>query len=151
MKPRSLRFTWSMKTTSAMEPTQMMQEIYKVLQAHNVQVGTRVKKKSFVPTVPLKLREYVLVCFMCLYLSLAWPLIYVSKKFEDFYEIRFRHWLHCTFFVNPNPSIFKPTSNFFSYDSKFIWIGTGCHFSQLCISVVDRLKGGTASLQRICK
>ncbi|XP_075259066.1 uncharacterized protein LOC142350926 isoform X3 [Convolutriloba macropyga] len=41
LKPRSLRFTWSMKTTSAMEPTQMMQEIYKVLVAHNVQVECR--------------------------------------------------------------------------------------------------------------
>jgi len=41
LKPRSLRFTWSMKTTSAMEPTQMMQEIYKVLIAHNVQVECR--------------------------------------------------------------------------------------------------------------
>ena len=29
-KPRSLRFTWSMKTTSAMEPKDMMKEIRKV-------------------------------------------------------------------------------------------------------------------------
>ncbi|XP_036437622.1 MAP/microtubule affinity-regulating kinase 3 isoform X2 [Colossoma macropomum] len=34
-KPRSLRFTWSMKTTSAMEPTDMMREIRKVLDANN--------------------------------------------------------------------------------------------------------------------
>uniref|UniRef100_A0A8B9KMN2 MAP/microtubule affinity-regulating kinase 3 n=1 Tax=Astyanax mexicanus TaxID=7994 RepID=A0A8B9KMN2_ASTMX len=30
-KPRSLRFTWSMKTTSSMEPNEMMKEIRKVL------------------------------------------------------------------------------------------------------------------------
>lgn len=30
MKPRSLRFTWSMKTTSAMDPNDMMKEIRKV-------------------------------------------------------------------------------------------------------------------------
>ncbi|XP_076872966.1 MAP/microtubule affinity-regulating kinase 3 isoform X7 [Brachyhypopomus gauderio] len=35
MKPRSLRFTWSMKTTSAMEATDMMREIRKVLDANN--------------------------------------------------------------------------------------------------------------------
>lgn len=29
-KPRSLRFTWSMKTTSSMEPAEMMKEIRKV-------------------------------------------------------------------------------------------------------------------------
>ncbi|XP_026114003.1 MAP/microtubule affinity-regulating kinase 3-like isoform X5 [Carassius auratus] len=34
-KPRSLRFTWSMKTTSSMEPTEMMLEIRKVLDANN--------------------------------------------------------------------------------------------------------------------
>uniref|UniRef100_A0A8C1E1Z0 MAP/microtubule affinity-regulating kinase 3 n=1 Tax=Cyprinus carpio carpio TaxID=630221 RepID=A0A8C1E1Z0_CYPCA len=34
-KPRSLRFTWSMKTTSSMEPTEMMREIRKVLDANN--------------------------------------------------------------------------------------------------------------------
>uniref|UniRef100_A0AAR2KCS8 non-specific serine/threonine protein kinase n=1 Tax=Pygocentrus nattereri TaxID=42514 RepID=A0AAR2KCS8_PYGNA len=34
-KPRSLRFTWSMKTTSAMEPGDMMREIRKVLDANN--------------------------------------------------------------------------------------------------------------------
>ncbi|XP_017311783.1 MAP/microtubule affinity-regulating kinase 3 isoform X5 [Ictalurus punctatus] len=34
-KPRSLRFTWSMKTTSAMEPSDMMREIRKVLDANN--------------------------------------------------------------------------------------------------------------------
>nr|AAH84772.1 LOC495312 protein [Xenopus laevis] len=34
-KPRSLRFTWSMKTTSSMDPTDMMREIRKVLDANN--------------------------------------------------------------------------------------------------------------------
>uniref|UniRef100_A0AAY4BEE5 non-specific serine/threonine protein kinase n=1 Tax=Denticeps clupeoides TaxID=299321 RepID=A0AAY4BEE5_9TELE len=34
-KPRSLRFTWSMKTTSSMEPADMMREIRKVLDANN--------------------------------------------------------------------------------------------------------------------
>ncbi|KAM5238483.1 serine/threonine-protein kinase MARK1 isoform 3-T3 [Ctenodactylus gundi] len=34
-KPRSLRFTWSMKTTSAMDPGDMMREIRKVLDANN--------------------------------------------------------------------------------------------------------------------
>ncbi|XP_048856500.1 MAP/microtubule affinity-regulating kinase 3-like isoform X12 [Brienomyrus brachyistius] len=34
-KPRSLRFTWSMKTTSAMEPGDIMREIRKVLDANN--------------------------------------------------------------------------------------------------------------------
>lgn len=29
-KPRSLRFTWSMKTTSSMDPADMMKEIRKV-------------------------------------------------------------------------------------------------------------------------
>ncbi|XP_063293776.1 serine/threonine-protein kinase MARK2 isoform X8 [Pelobates fuscus] len=36
-KPRSLRFTWSMKTTSSMEPNEMMSEIRKVLDANNCQ------------------------------------------------------------------------------------------------------------------
>ncbi|XP_059163731.1 MAP/microtubule affinity-regulating kinase 3-like isoform X5 [Physella acuta] len=35
VKPRSLRFTWSMKTTSAMDPNDMMKEIRKVLDANN--------------------------------------------------------------------------------------------------------------------
>ena len=30
IKPRSLRFTWSMKTTSSMDPSDMMKEIRKV-------------------------------------------------------------------------------------------------------------------------
>ncbi|XP_056872694.1 MAP/microtubule affinity-regulating kinase 3-like isoform X4 [Takifugu flavidus] len=34
-KPRSLRFTWSMKTTSSMEPQDMMREIRKVLDTNN--------------------------------------------------------------------------------------------------------------------
>ncbi|XP_058016582.1 serine/threonine-protein kinase MARK2 isoform X8 [Ahaetulla prasina] len=36
-KPRSLRFTWSMKTTSSMEPNEMMKEIRKVLDANSCQ------------------------------------------------------------------------------------------------------------------
>ncbi|XP_075401667.1 serine/threonine-protein kinase MARK2 isoform X1 [Tenrec ecaudatus] len=36
-KPRSLRFTWSMKTTSSMEPNEMMREIRKVLDANGCQ------------------------------------------------------------------------------------------------------------------
>ena len=35
IKPRSLRFTWSMKTTSSMDPNDMMKEIRKVLEANN--------------------------------------------------------------------------------------------------------------------
>uniref|UniRef100_A0A674MJ96 non-specific serine/threonine protein kinase n=1 Tax=Takifugu rubripes TaxID=31033 RepID=A0A674MJ96_TAKRU len=34
-KPRSLRFTWSMRTTSSMEPCDIMREIRKVLDANN--------------------------------------------------------------------------------------------------------------------
>ncbi|MEE6493786.1 hypothetical protein FKM82_016938 [Ascaphus truei] len=34
-KPRALRFTWSMKTTSSMDPNDMMREIRKVLDANN--------------------------------------------------------------------------------------------------------------------
>uniref|UniRef100_A0AAY4DJV8 non-specific serine/threonine protein kinase n=1 Tax=Denticeps clupeoides TaxID=299321 RepID=A0AAY4DJV8_9TELE len=34
-KPRSLRFTWSMKTTSSLDPADMMHEIRKVLDANN--------------------------------------------------------------------------------------------------------------------
>ncbi|CAJ1054173.1 serine/threonine-protein kinase MARK1-like [Xyrichtys novacula] len=34
-KPRSLRFTWSMKTTSSMDPADMMKEIRRVLDANN--------------------------------------------------------------------------------------------------------------------
>ncbi|KAJ1108565.1 hypothetical protein NDU88_005941 [Pleurodeles waltl] len=36
-KPRSLRFTWSMKTTSSMEPNEMLKEIRKVLDANSCQ------------------------------------------------------------------------------------------------------------------
>ncbi|XP_010216513.1 PREDICTED: serine/threonine-protein kinase MARK1 [Tinamus guttatus] len=35
-KPRSLRFTWSMKTTSSMDPNDMMREIRKVLDANSL-------------------------------------------------------------------------------------------------------------------
>ncbi|KAJ0063241.1 hypothetical protein NL108_015037 [Boleophthalmus pectinirostris] len=34
-KPRSLRFTWSMRTTSSMEPNEILREIRKVLDANN--------------------------------------------------------------------------------------------------------------------
>ena len=34
VKPRSLRFTWSMKTTSSMDPNEMMKEIKKVLESN---------------------------------------------------------------------------------------------------------------------
>lgn len=34
VKPRSLRFTWSMKTTSSMDPNEMMKEIKKVLDSN---------------------------------------------------------------------------------------------------------------------
>lgn len=35
-KPRSLRFTWSMKTTSSMDPHTMMDEISRVLELNSV-------------------------------------------------------------------------------------------------------------------
>ena len=34
IKPRSLRFTWSMKTTSSMDPADMIKEIRKVSPPH---------------------------------------------------------------------------------------------------------------------
>uniref|UniRef100_A0A672RQA6 non-specific serine/threonine protein kinase n=1 Tax=Sinocyclocheilus grahami TaxID=75366 RepID=A0A672RQA6_SINGR len=40
-KPRSLRFTWSMKTTSSMEPGEMMKEIRKVLDANSCEYELR--------------------------------------------------------------------------------------------------------------
>uniref|UniRef100_A0A3P9MVJ3 MAP/microtubule affinity-regulating kinase 3 n=1 Tax=Poecilia reticulata TaxID=8081 RepID=A0A3P9MVJ3_POERE len=40
-KPRSLRFTWSMKTTSSMEPTEMMREIRKVLDSNSCEYELR--------------------------------------------------------------------------------------------------------------
>ncbi|XP_017554263.1 serine/threonine-protein kinase MARK2 isoform X12 [Pygocentrus nattereri] len=40
-KPRSLRFTWSMKTTSSMEPNEMMKEIRKVLDSNNCEYELR--------------------------------------------------------------------------------------------------------------
>ncbi|XP_042256518.1 serine/threonine-protein kinase MARK2 isoform X7 [Thunnus albacares] len=40
-KPRSLRFTWSMKTTSSMEPMEMMREIRKVLDSNSCEYELR--------------------------------------------------------------------------------------------------------------
>uniref|UniRef100_A0A8C2GWU7 MAP/microtubule affinity-regulating kinase 3 n=2 Tax=Cyprinus carpio TaxID=7962 RepID=A0A8C2GWU7_CYPCA len=40
-KPRSLRFTWNMKTTSSMEPSDMMKEIRKVLDANSCEYEQR--------------------------------------------------------------------------------------------------------------
>jgi MAP/microtubule affinity-regulating kinase len=42
-KPRSLRFTWSMKTTSSMDPADMMKEIRKVLDINNCEYEQREK------------------------------------------------------------------------------------------------------------
>uniref|UniRef100_A0A668A956 non-specific serine/threonine protein kinase n=1 Tax=Myripristis murdjan TaxID=586833 RepID=A0A668A956_9TELE len=39
--PRSLRFTWSMKTTSSMEPSEMMREIRKVLDSNSCEYELR--------------------------------------------------------------------------------------------------------------
>lgn len=36
IKPRSLRFTWSMKTTSSMDPADMMKEIRKVKSSYAI-------------------------------------------------------------------------------------------------------------------
>uniref|UniRef100_A0A3Q0QUZ4 non-specific serine/threonine protein kinase n=1 Tax=Amphilophus citrinellus TaxID=61819 RepID=A0A3Q0QUZ4_AMPCI len=41
VKPRSLRFTWSMKTTSSMEPMEMMREIRKVLDSNSCEYELR--------------------------------------------------------------------------------------------------------------
>jgi len=43
VKPRSLRFTWSMKTTSSMDPADMMREIRKVLDINNCDYEQREK------------------------------------------------------------------------------------------------------------
>ncbi|CAF0849941.1 unnamed protein product [Adineta ricciae] len=43
VKPRSLRFTWSMKTTSSMDPSDMMKEIRKVLDINNCDYEQREK------------------------------------------------------------------------------------------------------------
>ncbi|CAM2701408.1 unnamed protein product [Rotaria socialis] len=43
IKPRSLRFTWSMKTTSSMDPGDMMKEIRKVLDINNCDYEQREK------------------------------------------------------------------------------------------------------------
>ncbi|KAM9717721.1 serine/threonine-protein kinase MARK2 isoform 1-T1 [Menidia menidia] len=40
-KPRSLRFTWSMKTTSSMEPAEMVREIRKVLESNSCEYEMR--------------------------------------------------------------------------------------------------------------
>ncbi|XP_070830326.1 serine/threonine-protein kinase MARK1 isoform X2 [Chaetodon trifascialis] len=46
-KPRSLRFTWSMKTTSSMEPRDMMKEIRRVLDANNCDYEQRERYSLF--------------------------------------------------------------------------------------------------------
>ncbi|KAM3624289.1 uncharacterized protein V6R79_021602 [Siganus canaliculatus] len=46
-KPRSLRFTWSMKTTSSMEPGEMMKEIRRVLDANNCDYEQRERYSLF--------------------------------------------------------------------------------------------------------
>ncbi|XP_039625027.1 serine/threonine-protein kinase MARK2 isoform X10 [Polypterus senegalus] len=46
-KPRSLRFTWSMKTTSSMEPNEMMKEIKKVLDSNSCEYDVREKYMLF--------------------------------------------------------------------------------------------------------
>ena len=43
IKPRSLRFTWSMKTTSSMDPSDMMKEIRKVLDLNSCDYEQREK------------------------------------------------------------------------------------------------------------
>lgn len=42
-KPRSLRFTWSMKTTSTMDPLDILQEIQRVLDTNNCDYDHREK------------------------------------------------------------------------------------------------------------
>lgn len=46
-KPRSLRFTWSMKTTSLLEPKEMMKEIRKVLDSNACDYEQREKYLLF--------------------------------------------------------------------------------------------------------
>ncbi|XP_042201194.1 serine/threonine-protein kinase MARK2 isoform X4 [Callorhinchus milii] len=46
-KPRSLRFTWSMKTTSSMEANEMMKEIRKVLDVNNCEYEPRERYMLF--------------------------------------------------------------------------------------------------------
>uniref|UniRef100_A0A3Q3NC30 MAP/microtubule affinity-regulating kinase 3 n=1 Tax=Labrus bergylta TaxID=56723 RepID=A0A3Q3NC30_9LABR len=46
-KPRALRFTWSMKTTSSMEPGDMMKEIRRVLDANNCDYEQRERYSLF--------------------------------------------------------------------------------------------------------
>ncbi|XP_072239652.1 serine/threonine-protein kinase MARK1 isoform X1 [Leuresthes tenuis] len=46
-KPRSLRFTWSMKTTSSMEPGEMMKEIRRVMDANNCDYEQRERYMLF--------------------------------------------------------------------------------------------------------
>lgn len=46
-KPRALRFTWSMKTTSSMEPGDIMKEIRRVLDANNCDYEQRERYSLF--------------------------------------------------------------------------------------------------------
>lgn len=43
VKPRSLRFTWNMKTTSSMEPMDIMQEIMRVLDLNQCEFDQKEK------------------------------------------------------------------------------------------------------------
>lgn len=43
VKPRSLRFTWNMKTTSSMEPMDIMQEIMRVLELNQCEFDQKEK------------------------------------------------------------------------------------------------------------
>ena len=49
IKPRSLRFTWSMKTTSSLDPNDIMQEIRKVTNTYTYLLILEILngKKSF--------------------------------------------------------------------------------------------------------
>ena len=54
VKPRSLRFTWSMKTTSSRDPNEIMAEIKKVIFANK-----KVSKKFFQNTYFIEFFEVI--------------------------------------------------------------------------------------------